>query len=124
MQIRDGGGFGTMMRNAQKKLPEGHRWTETKSISMDGLRVWNRSKVEGYKEAVDENGKVITKEVKLNRATKDNITGKPTDYAPLKVEESKVDQTIQEVKDRYPGIEVTAEKQANGKFEIKLELPV
>jgi hypothetical protein len=70
MQVVDGKGFGTMISEAQGKLPEGHQWMETKSVSKDGLRVWNKAKEKGYTEVVDNQGNVVTKEVTLNQATK------------------------------------------------------
>jgi hypothetical protein len=72
MQVVDGKGFGKMIENAQKQLPEGHQWLETKSVSKDGLRVWNKAKQKGYKEVVDENGNIVTNEVTLNQATKES----------------------------------------------------
>lgn len=44
MQISDSKQFSNMIEDAQSKLPEGHTWTETTSVSKDGLRVWNKAK--------------------------------------------------------------------------------
>ena len=124
MQVVDGKGFGKMIANAQTQLPEGHQWMETKSVSKDGLRVWNKSKEKGYKESVDENGNVITKEVTLNQATKEGITGKSTDYKDVVVSKAEADNIVNELQEIYPGIETSTIKGGPGKVKIKIKLPV
>jgi len=124
MQVVDGKGFGKMIANAQTQLPEGHQWMETKSVSKDGLRVWNKSKEKGYKESVDENGNVITKEVTLNQATKEGITGESTDYKDVVVSKAEADNIVNELQEIYPGIETSTIKGGPGKVKIKIKLPV
>jgi hypothetical protein len=124
MQIADGKGFGKMIKDAQSKLPEGHQWIEKKSVSKDGLRVWNTAKEKGYTEAVDDKGNIITKEVTLNKATKESITGKSSDYNDVIVDPSEADNIIKELQEIYPGIEARTDKQGAAKVKIKIKLPV
>jgi hypothetical protein len=63
------GNFKTMITEAQKLLPEGHEYTETTNISLDGLRVYANSLSRDYEIATDEDGKPITNNVELNNAT-------------------------------------------------------
>ena len=124
MQVVDGKGFGKMIANAQKQLPEGHQWLETKSVSKDGLRVWNKAKQKGYKEVVDENGNIVTNEVTLNQATKEGITGESTDYKDVVVSKAEADNIVNELQEIYPGIETSTIKGGPGKVKIKIKLPV
>jgi GNAT superfamily N-acetyltransferase len=61
--------FKAMITEAQKLLPEGHEYTETTNISLDGLRVYANSLSRDYEIATDEDGKPITNNVELNNAT-------------------------------------------------------
>ena len=124
MQVVDGKGFGKMIENAQKQLPKRHQWLETKSVSKDGLRVWNKAKQKGYKEVVDENGNIVTNEVALNQATKEGITGESIDYKDVVVSKSEADNIINELQEIYPGIETSTIKGGPGKVKIKIKLPV
>ena len=124
MQVVDGKGFGKMIANAQKQLPERHQWLETKSVSKDGLRVWNKAKQKGYKEVVDENGNIVTNEVTLNQATKEGITGESTDYKDVVVSKAEADNIVNELQEIYPGIETSTIKGGPGKVKIKIKLPV
>ena len=72
--------FSTMISEAQRLLPKGHRWTESKSISESGLGVWNKAKKYGYIEEKDNDGNVVTTSVTLNEAKKGKTTSKSTDF--------------------------------------------
>ena len=113
-----------MISEAQGKLPEGHQWIETKSVSKDGLRVWNKSKDKGYTEVVDNKGNIVTKEVTLNQATKESVTGKSTDYNDVVVSKKEAEEVINELQEIYPGIKARTYKSSPGKVTIKIKLPV
>jgi hypothetical protein len=65
-QSRNKEDFKTMISSVQSLLPEGHEYTETTSISTDGLRVWNQQLNKGYELQYDENGNLITEKVAIN----------------------------------------------------------
>ena len=127
MQVTEEGGFGKMMRDAKEKLPKKQKtkWTEVKSISKDGLRVWNKSKRMGWKESVDPNGNVITQEVSLNKAKKGK---EESDFGDVSIKEKESVEEIKKIKELYPGINARWEKTTQrgpiktGK--IVIELPV
>ena len=58
--------FKTMIGGVQSMLPEGHQYTETTSISTDGLRVWEQQLSRGYELQTDTNGNLVTNEVAIN----------------------------------------------------------
>jgi len=65
-QSRNKENFKTMIGGVQSMLPEGHQYTETTSISTDGLRVWEQQLSRGYELQTDENGNLVTNEVAIN----------------------------------------------------------
>ena len=80
--------FKNMILGVQNALPQGHEYTETTSISTDGLRVWNQQLNKGYEFQYDENGKLITTPVYINGDAKINILGVPVNkgaFDPINV---------------------------------------
>lgn len=65
--------FKTMLSEAQKRLPEGHLYTEKTSVSIDGIRVFSNQLNRGYEVATDENGNPITQDVTLNNASVEGL---------------------------------------------------
>jgi hypothetical protein len=65
-QSRNKEDFKTMISGVQEMLPEGHEYTETTSISTDGLRIWEQQLSRGYELQYDKNGKLITNLVAIN----------------------------------------------------------
>ena len=125
-----GSDFVTMLTEAQKLLPEGHQWTESKSISESGLGVWNKALKKGYEAQVDSEGNVITKSVTLNEAEKGKSTSDSSDFNDVIVEtKSEADAKIKELEGIYPGIVAKPVRVRDGKgrikgFSFKIELPV
>ena len=125
-----GSDFVTMLTEAQKLLPEGHQWTESKSISESGLGVWNKALKKGYEAQVDSEGNVITKSVTLNEAEKGKSTSDSSDFNDVIVEtKSEADAKIKELEGIYPGIVAKPVRVRDGKgrikgFSFKVELPV
>jgi hypothetical protein len=125
-----GSDFVTMLTEAQKLLPEGHQWTESKSISESGLGVWNKALKKGYEAQVDSEGNVITKSVTLNEAEKGKSTSDSSDFNDVIVEtKSEADAKIKELEGIYPGIVAKPVRVRDGKGRIKglsfkVELPV
>lgn len=76
-QSRNKDDFKTMITGVQSLLPEGHQYTEKKSISTDGLRVWNQQLNKGYELQYDDNGNLITNEVFINGDAINNELGIP-----------------------------------------------
>jgi hypothetical protein len=80
--------FKNMISAVQNALPQGHEYTETTSISTDGLRVWDQQLNRGYELQYDENGKLITTSVFINGDAKTNILGVPVnkgEFDPISV---------------------------------------
>jgi len=69
--------FKEMISGVQSLLPPGHEYTETTSISTDGLRIWNQQLNRGYELQYDKDGNVITNRVAINGAAKVNELGVP-----------------------------------------------
>jgi len=67
--------FKTMITEAQKALPAGHEYTETTSVSTDGIRVYEQQLNRGYEIATDENGNTITNRVAINGDSRVNNLG-------------------------------------------------
>ena len=67
--------FKTMIGGVQEMLPKGHEYTETTSISTDGLRVWNQQLSRGYDLQYDNKGNLITNEVAINGDAINNELG-------------------------------------------------
>ena len=119
MQISDSKQFSNMIEDAQSKLPEGHTWTETTSVSKDGLRVWNKAKEKGYVEVTDADGNVVTTTVTLNQAQKKTDGSKPSYKDVIVRSKEKANAIIKELQKIYPNIKVTKVGP-----KIKIELPV
>jgi len=67
--------FKTMLAEVQKRLPDEHEYTESTSVSTDGLRVFGQQLDRGYQIATDENGQPKTKRVAINGDAKSNVLG-------------------------------------------------
>ena len=67
--------FKTMIGGVQSMLPKGHQYTETTSISTDGLRVWEQQLSRGYELQTDNNGNIVTNEVAINGDAINNELG-------------------------------------------------
>lgn len=74
-QSRNKSNFKTMITEAQKALPENHEYTEKDNISTDGLRIFAEQLNRGYELQYDEQGNLITSEVRLNGASLINDLG-------------------------------------------------
>ena len=72
------GNFVTMISQAQAILPEGHEYTETTNISLDGLRVFSNQLNRGYEVVTDESGNPVTSTVTLNAASAQGLRGAQT----------------------------------------------
>ncbi len=59
----------TMISGLTDRLPVGHEYTETTSISLEGLKIFNAQLNRGY-ELLTENRQVVTTNITLNAATK------------------------------------------------------
>jgi hypothetical protein len=125
MEVDSGVGFSDMITKAQEALPPGHQWTESKSISKDGLRVWNNSSKKGYTASLDSEGNVITKEVALNKAKKGETTSKASDYnTEVFATKEDADAAVKEIQKIYPGIKAKSKRLGRTSFQVKIELPV
>ena len=125
MEVDSGVGFSDMITKAQEALPPGHQWTESKSISKDGLRVWNNSSKKGYTAALDSEGNVITKEVTLNKAKKGETTGESSDYnTEVFATREAADAAVKELQEIYPGIKAESKRYRKKSFQVKIQLPV
>jgi len=76
-QSRNKEDFKTMISGVQDMLPEEHEYTEKRSISTDGLRVWEQQLQRGYELQYDSNGKLITNSVFINGDAIVNELGVP-----------------------------------------------
>ncbi len=61
-----------MIEELQKMLPEEHEYAEDTSISLDGFKWFIKQLSQGYEVLKDENGNIITTEIALNGAAKEN----------------------------------------------------
>lgn len=91
--------FKTMISEVQNRLPEGHEYTEKKSISTDGLRVWNQQLSKGYELQYDKDGKLITTKVAINNASRENDLGIPVEKGDFENILVKNDDEFQKVKE-------------------------
>ena len=96
--------FKTILNNTLKEMPKDHRLIEKTSVSIDGLGVWNKFVKSGkYKEAVDANGKVLTRKVYLAEGVDKKIT---RDFRKVK----ELKKFIEQAKSKYPGISAEIKK--------------
>ena len=128
--------FKTMMSNAQGMLPKGHEYTETTSISTDGLRVWNQQLNRGYEVQRDSDGNIITNEVAINGDAISNELGIPVDKGTFSNIKIKTKEDFEKVKKALlPYLEKLGLDESNirlGKDEtgqitydtVKIDLPV
>jgi hypothetical protein len=78
-QTTKAGATARIMRSLISRLPEGHRITEDKSVSTDGIKFYASQLEHGYKVA-EENGKPLTSRVAINGAAKTRLMGEGVDY--------------------------------------------
>ena len=121
--------FKQMLKDAQEKLPENHEWVENKSISIDGLRVFNKSLNFGYTTKKDSDGNVVTRDTPINIATKENVDTKGEGAFDTFESSSKeeANKKAEEVKKAFPGIEVEIETKSRGplkSYKVISKLPV
>jgi hypothetical protein len=121
--------FKQMLKDAQEKLPENHEWVENKSISIDGLRVFNKSLNFGYTTKKDSDGNVVTRDTPINIATKENVDTKGEGAFNTFESSSKeeANKKAEEVKKAFPGIEVEIETKSRGPlkgYKVISKLPV
>jgi hypothetical protein len=65
--------FKEILREGEKLISPGHEWTEKKSISLDGLKIYVNNLKGNYKVLVNSNGYVITRNVELNGGTMEKL---------------------------------------------------
>ena len=65
--------FKEMLIEGEKLIPPGHEWTEKKSISLDGLKIYVNNLKGNYKVLTNSNGYVITSNVELNGGTMEKL---------------------------------------------------
>ena len=125
---RNKGDFKTMISSVQSLLPEGHEYTETKSISTDGLRVWNQQLSKGYELQYDENGNLITKKVAINGGAIVNDLGIEVNKENFDDIEVKSEEEFQKVKEKLlPYLNKIGLNEENIYFTegtVKIDLPV
>lgn len=117
--------FKKMITEAQNKLPSDHQWVENKSISIDGLSVFNKALGFGYTTLKDSNGKVVTRKTLLNDATKTKVKQKGEEAFgnTVAVTPSEVAKVKSKVEKAFPGAKVNALGMKKG-GKIEIELPV
>jgi hypothetical protein len=120
--------FKSMISGVQNALPQGHEYTETTSISTDGLRVWNQQLNRGYELQYDEKGKLVTTPVYINGDSKTNILGIPVNKGAFDAISVTNADTFNKVKEvllpflEKFGLNETNIRAVNGSVEI--DLPV
>ena len=80
--------FKTMLSEAQKLLPAGHEYTESTSISTDGLKIYDQQLSRGYEVLKDAEGNPVTNKVTLNIGSKVNDLGvdlRTPDFSNIRV---------------------------------------
>jgi hypothetical protein len=118
--------FKTMITEVQSRLPANHEYTESTSISLDGVRVFADQLNRGYEIATDQNGNPITNNVTLNRASVEGLRNETDQdakqklYNDLEVESREEFDTIKEkILKMLPQARVFL-NQANNKVQISL----
>jgi len=65
--------FKTMITQLQNLLPGEHEWTEKKSMSLDGLKIYANNLKRNYKILTNSNGYIVTSNVELSGATMEKL---------------------------------------------------
>jgi hypothetical protein len=65
--------FKAMLIEGEKLISPGHEWTEKKSISLDGLKIYVNNLKRNYKILTNSNGYIVTSNVELNSATMEKL---------------------------------------------------
>lgn len=88
----------TMIEELQKMLPEEHEYAEDTSISIDGLDWFIGQLKQEYDILKDENGRIVTTEVALNGAAKENTLGlESEEFKDIKIVNFKDFKRIREI---------------------------
>jgi hypothetical protein len=127
-QSRNKEDFKTMISGVQEMLPKNHEYTETTSISTDGLRVWNQQLRKGYELQYDENGKLKTNLVAINGDAIVNDLGVEVDKGNFENIKIKSKEEFEKVKEKLlPYLEKLGLNEKNIYWysgTVKIDLPV
>jgi len=124
-----GDAFKNMITEAENALPDGAEVVETTTISIGGLKTYNKSKT--LNEKVDSDGNVVTKTTRYSDATQQSVKEKGNEaaFSSFRTDDkTKAEAEVEKIKEAYPGIEVKIKTQGSkrGKktYTIDVELPV
>ena len=124
-----GDAFKNMITEAENALPDGAEVVETTTISIGGLKTYNKSKT--LNEKVDSDGNVVTKTTRYSDATQQSVKekGNESAFSSFRTDDkTKAEAEVEKIKEAYPGIEVKIKTQGSkrGKktYTIDIELPV
>ena len=124
-----GDAFKNMITEAENALPDGAEVVETTTISIGGLKTYNKSKT--LNEKVDSDGNVVTKTTRYSDATQQSVKekGNESAFSSFRTnDKTKAEAEVEKIKEAYPGIEVKIKTQGSkrGKktYTIDIELPV
>lgn len=127
-QSRNKEDFKTMISGIQEMLPKNHEYTESTSISTDGLRVWNQQLGKGYELQYDENGKLKTNLVAINGDAIVNDLGIEVDKGNFENIKIKSKEEFEKVKEKLlPYLEKLGLNEKNIYWysgTVKIDLPV
>ena len=106
MQTSESGVFKNIITSAEAKLPNDVEVVETTSISVGGLRSYNKSKV--LVEKTNEAGEVVTRPTKYSDATKESVKERgQSAYNPFNTtDKAKAEAEVIKIKKAYPEISV------------------
>ncbi len=124
-----GDAFKNMITEAENALPDGAEVIEVTTISIGGLKTYNKSKT--LSEKVDADGNVVTKTTKYSDATQQSVKEKGNEaaFSAFQTDDkAKAEAEVDKIKKAYPGIDVKIKRRGSkrGKktYTIDLELPV
>ena len=124
-----GDAFKNMITEAENALPDGAEVIEVTTISIGGLKTYNKSKT--LNEKVDSDGNVVTKTTKYSDATQQSVKEKGNEaaFSAFQTDDkAKAEAEVDKIKKAYPGIDVKIKRRGSkrGKktYTIDLELPV